>query len=42
MEETKEYTWEKRYRALIDVLTEEFSPQTVVGILDKMNRRINE
>ncbi len=42
MEETKEYIWEKRYRALVDVLTEEFSPQTVAGILGKMNRRIEK
>ncbi len=42
MGETEGYAWEKRYRALVDVLTEEFPPQTVTRILGKMNRRINE
>jgi len=40
MEETKEYTWEKRYRALVEVLEEEFSPWTVAKLLGKMNQRI--
>ncbi len=42
MEETEGYTWEKRYRSLIDVLTEEFSPSTVAEILGKMNRRLEK
>ena len=42
MEETEEYTWEKRYRALVDVLTCEFPPQRVATILSKMKWRLEK
>ncbi len=40
--ETEACVWEKQYRALVDVLTEEMPPSTVKTLLEKMNRRLKE